>query len=159
MKFLTAGFILAVLLPLQALAGGDEDRHAGYYYPEPVTEETYVARARTAPDSERGTRLGFVTALTKVSYDRAYPPTYAIFAKGTDAEKLIIVSMGEQGFRTLYQARALMAQMTAIARTTDLFRRLAVEDFFTFLDLLKLLGFEQLTLSDGETFSHQIVIR
>lgn len=163
MKYLMVAAVLALLAPQPALAATDgaedDDRHAGYYYPEPVTEEVYTARAQVAPDAARDTRLGFVTVLTRVAYERAYPPTYAIFAKGSEAEKLIIVAMGEQGFRTLYQARALMAQMTAIARTTDLFRKLAVEDFFTFLDLLKLLGFEQLTISDGETFSHQILIR
>ena len=161
MKCLTVAIAIAIaiLLSVPVTADEDKDRHAGYYYPEPVTEETYVARAQTAADSTRDTRLGFVTALTKIAFARPYPPTYAIFAKGSDAEKLIIVSMGDAGFRTLYQARGLMAQMTAIARTTDLFRKLAVEDFFTFYDLLKLLGFRQLTISDGETFSHQIVIR
>ncbi len=153
------GIVIALVLPLQALADNGGDRHAGYYYPEPVTKETYVARSRTAADSVRQTRLGFVTALTRVAYDRSYPPTYAIFAKGAEAEKLIVMSMGDSGFRNLYQARGLMAQMTAIARTTPLFQKLAVEDFFTFFDLLKLLGFRQLTISDGETFSHQIEIK
>ena len=55
--------------------------------------------------------------------------------------------------------RALLAQLTARARQTPLFVQYRVEDRFTFLDLLKLLGFEQLTVTDGDTFAHQIEIR
>ena len=33
-----------------------------------------------------------------------------------------------------------------------------VEDTYTFLDLLKLLGYRQLTVSDGHSYAHQITI-
>ncbi len=142
-----------------AASAADVDRHAGYYYPEPVTSETYIARAVTLKDAKREVRLGFVTALTEKELARPYPPPYAVFAKGSEAEKMIIVATGDAGFHTLYQARALLAQLTATVRTTRWFREMAVEDLFTFLDLAKLLGFTQVTISDGETFSHQILIR
>ena len=66
MKEYCLGAIFVAILSGAAMAQSGTDRHAGYYYPEPVTEETYVARAVTASDSVRETRLGFVTALTKV---------------------------------------------------------------------------------------------
>ena len=46
--------------------------------------------------------------------------------------------------------------LTAAARMTPIFRKHQVEDVFTFFDLLKLQGFERLTISDGKDFSHQI---
>ena len=71
---------------------------------------------------------------------------------------MIIVATGDSGFRTIYQARALLAQLTATARGTPLFRELKVEDLFTFFDLAKMLGFNQIVISDGESFSHKVSI-
>jgi hypothetical protein len=150
-----AALIMMLTGPAEAVAG---DRHAEYYYPSPVTQETYSSRAATLDTASRELRLGFVTALTERDLGRSYPPRHAIFAKGEDAEKLIIVSMTAEGFHTLYQARGLLAQLTAEARGTQLFRELAVDNIFTYFDLLKMLGFVQLTISDGETFSHQVII-
>ncbi|MFC3229388.1 molybdopterin-guanine dinucleotide biosynthesis protein A [Marinibaculum pumilum] len=146
---------LALVLGV-ASSGHAEDRHEEYYYPSPVTSETYVSRAQIMPEAERATRLGFVTGLTQQLLSRPYPPGYVIFAKGNEAEKMIIVAVGDNGFRTLYQARALLAELTAVARSTSLLQELAVEDIFTFFDLARLLGFEQITISNGVDFSHQI---
>jgi hypothetical protein len=151
---------LALLLagPAAAQGGDPDDRHAGYYYPDVTSAETYVARARTMDDTTREKRIGFVVAHTLGQAQRPYPPRYALFAKGGDAEKLIIVGLHEESFLTLYRARAVLAQMTALARSSDLFRTLAVEDYFTFFDLLKMLGFSQLTITDGDTYAHQVTI-
>ena len=47
---------LFVGAPLAAAVAQEEDpsqdRHAGYYYPEPETTETYTARVVTLPDSD-----------------------------------------------------------------------------------------------------------
>lgn len=136
----------------------DLDRHAGYYYPETVTHELYKARARTFTDSDRNRRLAFVTGVTAQQTQEPYPPVTAMFAKGTDAEKLILVSLQEGRMDTLFRARAVLAMLTATARTTQVFANLDPEVEYTFLDLLKLLGFEQLTVSDGRTYAHQITI-
>ena len=48
--------------------------------------------------------------------------------------------------------------LTAVARTTEIFQQFRVENEFTFLDLCKMLGFDQLTISDGRSFSHQFTI-
>ncbi|NNG03842.1 MAG: molybdopterin-guanine dinucleotide biosynthesis protein A, partial [Inquilinus sp.] len=58
----------------------------------------------------------------------------------------------------LFQARAMLAQMTAVARSTEVFIQNQVEETYTFLDLLKLLGFKQLTISDGHSYAHQYAI-
>ncbi len=34
-----------------------------------------------------------------------------------------------------------------------------VEDTFNFFDMAKMLGFELITVSDGDTFTHQVVIK
>ncbi len=153
-----AGILAAALLFIVPAAQAEEDRHEGYYYPGPVTMETYVSRAETLVNTDRGKRLGFITGLTAEQLARPYWPTFVVFAKGTDATKLIIVSTGDSGFRTIYQARALLAQLTATARGTPLFRELKVEDIFTFFDLAKMLGYGQIVISDGDSFAHRVNI-
>jgi hypothetical protein len=37
-------------------------------------------------------------------------------------------------------------------------RELQVESIFNFLDFCKMLGFTELTVSDGRTYAHRIVI-
>ena len=111
------------------------------------------------PDATRARRLAFVIGMTAEQQSLPFPPQWAVFAKGTEAEKLIIVSLSRDYLVTLYQARGLLAQMTAMARTTPVFVDSGVEDHYTFLDLLKLMGFRQLTISDGQTYAHQIAIQ
>ncbi len=136
-----------------------QDRHAGYYYPEPQTSEVYDARVAPLPGSDRLRRIGFVTVLTNEMLKNPYPPQFAVFAKGVEAEKLIVTSVTENSYNTLYRARALFAMMTAVARDTQFFRDQAGADRYTFFDLAKLLGFEQITFTDGDAFAHRIELR
>jgi hypothetical protein len=136
-----------------------EDRHTGYYYPAPTTSEVYEARALVLPDSDRKRRIGFVTLLTQQTFTQPYQPDFAIFAKGEEAEKLIIVGLQDGRLDTIYRARALFAMLTAVARDSELFRDYKVEDLFTFFDLCKLLGFTQITITDGRDFAHQVFIQ
>jgi hypothetical protein len=67
--------VAAVLwLSLAAADGLAEDRHAGYYYPPPTSEETYQARARTLPEANRSLRLGFVTGVATELQQRPREP-------------------------------------------------------------------------------------
>jgi hypothetical protein len=131
----------------------------GYYYPKVSSRETYVARARVMEGSDRGRRLGFVSAITQQLNDQAYAPSYAIFAKGGEAERMIIVAYGDGQLNTIYRARALFASMSAVARLSPLFQELQVEELFTFFDLCRMLGFTSITVSDGDKFTHQIALR
>jgi len=134
----------------------DEDRHAGYYYPAPRSEETYVARAKALPSASRTVRIAFVTGLEVEIAKLGNPIPYAVFAKGTDAEKLIIVALQNGPMDTLYRARGVLANLTAKARLTPLLRDSGAQDWFTFFDMLAMIGFEQLTVSDGKSWAHQI---
>lgn len=155
-KWLGAALAAAFLVvPTAAWAG---DRHAGYYYPEPASTETYKARARTLVGADRTQRIAFVTGVTLKQRERPHPPVLAIFAKGEEAEKLIIVGLVDGRLDTIYRTRAVLAMMTATARATPIFQEYQVEEIFTFLDLCKMLGFSQVTIGDGKDFAHQILI-
>lgn len=142
-----------------ATAAPQQDRLEGYYYPKVSSRETYVSRAKTLEDSTRTRRLGFVTGLTEQLTDMPYAPSYAIFAKGNEANRLIIVAYGDGELNTVYRVRALLASLTALARVTPLFQQLQVEELFTFFDLCKMLGFSTVTVSDGRHFTHQVVLK
>jgi len=156
----------AVLVPLAlALAWASAfndakagDRQAGYYYPDPTTREVYTARADTLPQANRAMRIGFVTGIANQQFEHPYPPQVAMFAKGTEAEKLIIVALVDGRLDTLYRARAVFANMTAAARLLPAFSDMGVQDHFTFFDLAKMLGFKQITISDGRAFAHRVVL-
>ncbi len=151
--------LLAWSGPLLAQEGeADGDRHAGYYYPEPDSREVYRARSQSLPDAGRKLRIGFVTGVTTEMAKLAYAPSYAIFAKGSEAEKLIIVALADGPLDTLYRARGLLANLTAMSRLMPIFKEYGVQDSFTFFDLAKMLGFKQITVSDGRSYAHQIII-
>lgn len=139
--------------------GAASDSHAGYYYPKPNSVHAYTARARTLPDMNRQRRIAFVISIATDALSKPYAPAYAFFTKGDEAEKLIIVSNQAGRLDTVYRARALLATMTSIARTMPIFREYQVEDWFTFLDLAKMMGFEKVTLSDGDAFAHQVIVK
>lgn len=139
-----------------ATAQGLKDHHAGYYYPPPPFIEIYKTRAVTLTEANRLNRIGFIINVVTNMRRRPYPPTFAIFAKGTEAQKLIIVSTQTGQLDTIYRVRALLATMTSLARATLIFRDYDVKTTFTFLDLLKMMGFTKVTVSDGDTFTHQI---
>lgn len=138
-------------------SGGDRD--ANYYYPPPQSREVYRSIATTLADSTRERRLGFVTGMTQEMLTYHYAPQFIMFAKGDEANRLIIVAVSDSAYNTLYRARALFAMLTAIARLTPYFKENSVSAVYNFFDLCKLLGFTQLTWSDGKTLAHQIEIR
>jgi hypothetical protein len=156
---LTAAALLLLSIIADARAQDEGDRHAGYYYPPPQSVETYEARVETLPGDSRLRRIAFITGLTAQLLKGNYAPPYAIFAKGSEAEKLIIVALADGPMDTLYRARGVLANLTAMSRVTAFFREHTIEEEATFFDLLKLLGFKQLTVSDGETYAHQVLIK
>ena len=153
-----AAVVAILLLPPERAGARAEDRHENYYYPKITSRETYVARAKTLDKSDRDARISFVIGQIAGQRQQPYPPRYALFAKGTEAEKMIIVGLDADSMSTLFRARAVLAQLTALARNTNLFRELSVDRLFTFFDLAKMLGFKQITVTDGKTYAHQVTL-
>ncbi|HKO08564.1 MAG TPA: molybdopterin-guanine dinucleotide biosynthesis protein A [Alphaproteobacteria bacterium] len=145
--------------PPAAEAERASDRDANYYYPPPQSREVYRSIATTLADSTRERRLGFVIGMTREMLNYHYAPQFIMFAKGDEANRLIIVAITDSAYNTLYRARALFAMLTAIARLTPYFKENAVSAVYNFFDLCKLLGFTQLTWSDGKTLAHQVEIK
>ena len=148
----------AAMTPQNEVEADEADHHEGYYYPKPTSIEHYPARVYALPESDRVRRQAFVIGLTKQLVSAHYAPSYAIFTKGNGSNKLIIVALADGQLNTIYRARALLATFTSVARSTPFFQQNTQPEEATFLDLLKLLGFKQVTVRDGRAFAHQIII-
>lgn len=135
------------------------ETHAGYYYPEPQTYELYVSPLPVLKDVTKLSRVGLLVGLNEKQYRRAFAPGYHMYGKGEYSEKLIIVAVEMDRYQTLYQLRALLASMSSMARTSPLFAQTGSVENLNFLDLLKVAGFSQLTLTNGIDLSHRISIK
>lgn len=147
---------LTLLFCLLALPLAAQDKYVGYYYPQVSTTETFDRVIRSPGVANKEVRVDFVTQITKAQLAAPSAPQYAIFAKGGAAEHLIIVGLEDDVFRTLFRARGVMAQMTANVRSSPIFQGQNLQFLATFYDLLQILEFETLVLSDGVSWSHRV---
>lgn len=136
-----------------------EDRYIGYYYPKPSTIETFESSMQPIANVDRAQRVQFVTVISQGTLQSAYRVPYAVFVKGEKADRMIIVGMQQGELNTLYRMRALLANMTTMSRLSPFFQEHTVAEDATFFDLLKLLGFTTLTITDGEKLTHQVTIK
>ncbi|SDU38335.1 hypothetical protein [Stappia sp. ES.058] len=158
-----AGAALILLAGLVAVLSSGvakgADMHAGYYYPAPTNQEVYVARVTVAGDATKRSRAAFAAGFEQQQLARGFAPDYHLFVKGEDFEKMIIIATGPDRYDTLFRIRALLAALTSQARSTPLFQQAETPHELTFLDFCKLMGFRQLTVSDGDDLTHQILLR
>ena len=145
--------------PARPAAAATDDKYVGYYYPKPNSAEVYESAMQTIAGFDRAQRLQFVTTVSQGTIKATYRVPYAVFAKGEKADKLIIIGLMPQEFGTIYQMRALLANMTTMARTSPFFQERTVPEEATFFDLLKLLGFTTVTVTDGDKLTHQVTIK
>ena len=141
---------------LLATVAAAEERYAGYYYPEITSTEDYTRLIRSAPPAAKAVRVEFVTNLTLAQLAAPESPRFEFFAKGSDSRHLIVVALDDEVFSTLFRARAVMAQMTSNLRQNDFLQVSDLRFLATFYDLLQLMQFDTLVLSDGKSWSHQV---
>lgn len=137
----------------------DNDKYVGYYYPKPTAIETYTSPMQTIAGAERAQRVQFATVVSQGTIQSAYRVPYAVFVKGEKADKMIIVGLQPGEMSTIFRARAILANMTTMSRLSPFFQERTIAEDANFFDLLKLLGFQQITISDGDKFTHQVNIK
>ncbi|WP_299655163.1 hypothetical protein [uncultured Tateyamaria sp.] len=139
-----------------AVTASAQERYEGYYYPDVTSTEDFTRVIREAPDSSKGVRVEFVTNLTVAQLAAPESPRFVFFAKGSDAKHLSVIALDDDVFSTLFRARAVLAQMTSNMRNNDFFRAQELQFVATFFDLLQLMEFDTLVISDGESWAHQV---
>ena len=160
---LVAGSALAQQKPAAPAApakpAAAEDRYIGYYYPKPNSTETYESAMQAIAGVDRPQRVQFVTVVSQGTIQSSYRVPYSVFVKGEKADKLIIVGLAPGEFGTIFRMRALLANMTTMSRMSPFFQERTVAEDATFFDLMKLLGFTSLTITDGDKLTHQVTIK
>src|SRR5436190_24094161 len=169
MKILAAAAAVALLAAASASAqttpatpakpAAVEDRYVGYYYSKPTSLETYESSMQMIAGVDRPQRVQFVTVVSQGTIQSSYRVPYSVFVKGEKADKLIIVGLAPGEFNTIYRMRALLANMTTMSRLSPFFQQRTVAEDATFFDLLKLLGFTSVTITDGDKLTHQVTIK
>ena len=148
--------LLAVMLIFVAGIAAARDRYEGYYYPKVVSSEVFDRVLQVTPPANRDIRVEFATMLTISQREVPYTPRYTAFAKGDDADTLIVMALDDEIFATLFRARAVMARVTSSIRATEFFMAQGLQFEGTFYDMLQILQFNRLILSDGDSWSHEV---
>lgn len=143
----------AVFLSTAAAA---QDRYVGYYYPEITSDETFDRVVRESGAAGRAVRVDFVNVLTTAQLGSPESPRFVFYVKGEEARTLILTALDDDVFSTLYRARAILAQLTVSVRKGTFFQQEQLQDVVTFFDLLQLMGFDELLVTDGETWTHRV---
>lgn len=146
--------VLAALVLAGAVAA--EDRYVGYYYPEVSSEETFDRVVRASQGAGKAVRIDFVNVLTTAQLEAPESPRFVFFTKGEAAKTLILVALDDEVFSTIYRARAIMAQLTVSVRKGGFFRTEELQYVATFYDLLQLMQFDEVVISDGQNWSHRV---
>jgi hypothetical protein len=133
-----------------------QDKYEGYYYPKVSSGEVFDRVIRPVGVATKEVRVDFVTQLTRAQLAAPQAPQYAIFTKGAGSTQMIIVALDDEVFRTLFRARGVMAQMTANVRSSPMFNGQPLQFLATFYDLLQILEFDSLVLTDGATWAHRV---
>jgi hypothetical protein len=136
------------------------ERYVDYYYPKPtIVDPPFESKLEMVQGVDRAQRVQFVTVVSQGTLQSSYRVPYAVFVKGDKAEHLIVVGLQNGELNTIYRVRALLANMTTMARLSPFFQEHTVAEDATFYDLLKLLGFTDVTVTDGEKFTYQVTIK
>jgi hypothetical protein len=133
-----------------------QDRYVGYYYPEITSSEDFDRVIRATQGAGKAVRVDFVNVLTTAQLDAPESPRFVFFAKGADAGPLIMTALDDDIFSTIYRARAILAQLTVSVRKGGFFRQEDLQYVATFYDLLQLMQFDELVITDGETWAHRV---
>ena len=136
-----------------------KDRHAGYYYPEPQVREIFRSSVDTAPKATALSRAAFAVGIAIEQKKQDFAPPWHLFVKGAEKQKMIIVATHSGRYDTIFRLRALLASLTSEARSTPIFRQASHPEELTFLDFCKRLGFERVTVSDGDKVALQIDLK
>lgn len=142
------------LLPTTSQSGSDSGE--GWFYPLPNHTECHVALTPPLPEVGPGHRLRFVDQLNIAASENRKGGV----AQAVDANRSTIVftMLGETTIESDYQARAVLAEMTTVARQAPILVESGFSPLFEAPDFVALLGFKRLIVSNGIDYAYQIVI-
>ena len=152
------GLASLIVLSASPLAMAQTAPVDGYLYPAPVEVErvsTIAALVETAPPE---LRTQIMSQASQMQTALPYAPLLYANAEGPLNETMVITTFGDFAVDTKFKARAAVAHYTTLIRNNPLFVEYGVENYATLFDLLKIWGFRQLVVTDGDAYSYAFVI-
>ncbi|MEM6625544.1 MAG: hypothetical protein AAGB25_01850 [Pseudomonadota bacterium] len=131
---------------------------AGYHYPAPQGVETATTIVSQAEKPPFEVRVQIVTAIATANAARPYPPVFFSILEGAERDTLVLLDMGGANIDTVYKARGLVSEVSALMRNNPLFSQYGVENYASIFDMLKIWGFEKLVITNGDDFAHAFLI-
>ncbi len=119
------------------------DKYIGYYYPAPTSSESYESSLQPLPNIDKAQRVVFFTIVAQGTLQSAYRVPYAVFTKGDRSDHMIIVALQGGEMATIYRIRAVLANMTTMARLSSFFTERTVAEDANFFDHLEDDGLHQ----------------
>lgn len=159
MRIILAFFLFAVSAAAAQAASHATDKYVGYYYPPITSEETFSRVLKQAPKARASVRTNFVTTITKAQLEAPESPRFVFFEKGGESENLVVIALDDEVFSTLFRARAVLAQITSNLRGTKFFIDQGMNIEGTFYDMLQIMSFETMVISDGRNWSHKVTFK
>ncbi len=152
--------LVALALAAALLAPGFASAQLGsdYYYRSPTVTETYAPSTSTLVDANERQRNRLVAGVVNALLARPHPLSFALFPIGEGATELVLVSRRDGQLDTPYRARAMLEVMNVLTRSSRFVSSLGLDDSVGFLDMLHMLGFTGVTISDGAGYTHHFMI-
>jgi len=152
--------LVALALAAALLAPGFSSAQLGadHYYSSPTVTETYAPSTSALVDANERQRNRLVAGIVNALLVRPHPLSFALFSIGEGATELVLVSRREGQFDTPYRARAMLEVMNVLTHSSRFVSSLGLDDSVGFLDMLHMLGFTGVTISDGASYTHHFMI-
>lgn len=128
------------------------------FFPDISITETNVATSIQVDPQSGLMRQDFADYINLKTADKPYPPQVSAQLLGENGEALLITAHNNNFISTKYRARAAMARFSSITRTMPVFVENGIGPYVDFVDMLHMVGFKALILSDGNDFSYQVNI-
>ncbi len=153
MKIFMSFLTIFLLLSSAVMA---EDR---LYFPKPSVTRTVIAQSGLIQEASPLNRQNLADFMNVEISNRPYPPHMSVQVLGVKGEALLITAHQNDFINSTYRAEAAMARFSSLTRTMPVFVQSGIGPYVNFTDMLAMLGFKALILSDGVAFAYQVNIQ
>ena len=157
MSLFRAIFLLNIFFIFGEVEGRELDGHQ--FYPTPKVIENYKSRRRVLTSTQNKTRIAFVNNILRAFIHRDAKERVFVFAKGKNAENMIIMDSVNGNLNTIFKVRAFIEVLPVLLRNSPIYRKFKNSEIPPFLDLAKMNGFKTVIFTDGDKYSFRFILK
>jgi hypothetical protein len=157
MSLFLAIFLLNIFFIFGEVGGKELNGHQ--FYPTPKVIENYKSRRRVLTGTQNKTRIAFANNILRAFIHRDVKERVFVFAKGKNAENMIIMDSVNGNLNTIFKVRAFIEVLPVLLRNTPIYRKFKNSEIPPFLDLAKMNGFKTVIFTDGDKYSFRFILK